>query len=208
MLTLSKSEKARRLKDTRTNNQPQILFTHHLRSPNYPKTLQRTSLSLAAHVLPCTRVHVHSTCLLKRHSLAAWLFACSLQIVIVVRYFGQISQIEHAIICQYLPYFGAPPPSPPPHYLSFLACIRASIVSHSFDLSWHRWKVLSDPNLFLGFVSFCLHANRNLTILQVRKRTRQKHTYSACGQEREHAFCVSSFVSCVCSYVLVRASAD
>lgn len=39
-----------RLKDTRTNNQPQILFNHHLGGPNYPKKThsQRTSLSLGA----------------------------------------------------------------------------------------------------------------------------------------------------------------
>lgn len=41
-----------RLKDTRTNNQPQILFNHHLGCPNYPKNLHKE------HRYHSARVHV------------------------------------------------------------------------------------------------------------------------------------------------------
>lgn len=41
-----------RLKDTRTNNQPQILFNHHLGGPNYPKNLHKE------HRYHSARVHV------------------------------------------------------------------------------------------------------------------------------------------------------
>lgn len=100
-------------------------------------------------------MHVHPTCLLKRHSLAAGLFACSLQIVIVVRYFERISQIEHGITGQYLPYFGATSPSPLP---------TVSLPTHTHALLAFHWTRLDIGGYFWGTQAFswgfCPHANR------------------------------------------------
>lgn len=49
----SAEQEGPRLKDTRTNNQLQILFTHHLSSPNYPKKLHKE------HHYHSGPVHVH-----------------------------------------------------------------------------------------------------------------------------------------------------
>lgn len=135
MLTLSESAKTRRLKDTRTNNQPQILFTHHLRSPNYPKTLQRTSLSLAAHVLLCTRAHVHSYLFIEEtliSGLAVCLFLTNRHCCEIL--WANFTNRTWHFLAVFTRFWRSPPP-PPPHFLFLLACTPASIVSHSLDLS-------------------------------------------------------------------------
>lgn len=94
----STEQEGPRLKDTRTNNQLQILFNHNLSSPNYPKKLHKEHhyhLVLVPVLCACT--HMCSACLLKRDSLADWLFTCSQLIIIVVRYFGCILQIQQSV---------------------------------------------------------------------------------------------------------------
>lgn len=83
----SEEREGPRLKDTRTNNQLQILFTHHLGSPNYPPKLHKEHhyhfSPVHVHTV-CECVHVCSMCLLKGDSLADPLFACSPLIAVVV----------------------------------------------------------------------------------------------------------------------------
>lgn len=67
------------------NNQLQILFTHHLGSPNYPQNSTKNiiiTLRLCTCTL-CESVHVCLVCLLKGDSLADSLFACSPLIAVV-----------------------------------------------------------------------------------------------------------------------------
>lgn len=67
------------------NNQLQILFTHHLGSPNYPQTSTK-NIIITLRLRTCTlreSVHVRLVCLLKGESLADPLFACSPLIAVV-----------------------------------------------------------------------------------------------------------------------------
>lgn len=77
------------LKGTRTNNQLQILFSQHLSASNYPQKLHKEH-----HYQPLAHAHVCSACLLKRDSLAGWLFTRSQLNAIVVRTVATSHQYE------------------------------------------------------------------------------------------------------------------
>lgn len=98
--------------DTRTNNQLQIPFNHHLKSSNYPKNSTKNIIITLRSCTLCACVPVYSTCLLRGDSLAVLAVVgctCSSLIVIVVRCISQIQYFRQFFILR----FGAQLPPPP-----------------------------------------------------------------------------------------------